>query len=204
MCILLGIFCQFYQIFGQFDVFDILSWWTQNTQISRKTPNFIVFCCFQKTSVCLIFKLTSEKLIFHHYSKKAVLKKVADNKLQTTTHKTLNFTQKMAWNHYQNRPKITSQHIYIYTVGPLTWPQFSLFWVNNLATLEPITWPPSKKNLFHGVFRVHNFQGMAQTECLDKLCLVKIGVFRKSGVAILGGVGGASDCYCMMLLESSN
>ena len=45
-----------------------------------------------------------------------------------------------------------------------------------------------------------------QDYCLEKLCFVKIGVFRKWVVAYFfflgGGVGGGGDCYCMMLLDA--
>ena len=51
---------------------------------------------------------------------------------------------------------------------------------------------------------MHCFQGVVQNYCLEKLCFVKIGVFRKWVVAFFwgGGVGGGGDCYCMMLLDA--
>ena len=36
---------------------------------------------------------------------------------------------------------------------------------------------------------------------LDQLYFVKIGVFREWVVAIVWGVGGGGDYYCMMLLD---
>ena len=78
-------------------------------------------------------------------------------------------------------------YIHIYAVGSITWPHSSLFWVNNLATVESITWPHSWNPLFYSfvfVLWVRNFQGAVQTYFVEKLCLVKIGVFRKWVVAI--------------------
>ena len=93
-------------------------------------------------------------------------------------------------------------YIYVCVVESITWPHFSLFGVNNLATVESTTRPPSKKPVLW-CFWSAQFSGGGAKVYLKKLFFfcVKIGVFRKWVVAFFLGVGGG-DCYCMMLLDA--
>ena len=54
-------------------------------------PYFIVLC-YQKTYFAFFFQ--TDKELFHHYPKQAIIRKVLDNRLQAPKHKTLTFAQK--------------------------------------------------------------------------------------------------------------
>ena len=89
-------------------------------------------------------------------------------------------------------------------VGSITWPHFSHFRVNNLATYKSITWPPFRNPLFIFFgFLSALFSGAGAKFVFEKLFLVKQGVFRKWVVHFLrGGVEGLGDCCCMILLDA--
>ena len=100
-------------------------------------------------------------------------------------------------------------YIYIYTYiythcTVITWPHSSLFWVNNLATVEPMTWPPSRKTCFIVLFECTVFREWCAKLFFGKVVFCQVGVFRKWVVAIFWGVGGGGggDCCCVMLLDA--
>ena len=83
-------------------------------------------------------------------------------------------------------------HIYIY-IGSITWPHFSLFWVNNLATVESITWPPSKKTCLIVFVECAIFRVGAKL-FFGKVVLCQNWCFQKMASPFFGGVGRGGDC----------